>query len=66
MMWDWNHFKSEGWLSHTKRAFKLSLLLLGSAAALFIHMVVPFWMPPQSLRLLSVAEAIDREMSLRE
>ena len=64
-MWDWNHFKEEGWLSHTRRAFKLSLLVLGAAAALFIHMLVPFWLQPQSLRLLSVAEAIDREMSPR-
>jgi hypothetical protein len=65
-MWDWDHLKPEGWLKHTKRAFKLSLLLLGSAVGLFVHMLVPFWKQPKQLRLLSIAETIDREMSARE
>ena len=65
-MWDWDHLKPEGWLNHTTRAFKLSLLLLGSSAALFVHMLVPFWKQPKQLRLLSIAETIDKEMSARE
>tara|TARA_R110001583_G_scaffold146442_1_gene298482 strand:- start:381 stop:578 length:198 start_codon:yes stop_codon:yes gene_type:complete len=65
-MWDGNHFKREGWLSHTKRAFRLSLLLILAAAAMVLHTLVPFWQQPKTLQLGNVADAIQKEMSLRE
>jgi|TARA_Y100000310_G_C20051443_1_gene520753 hypothetical protein len=49
-MWDWAHFKEEGWVSHTKRSAKLALLLLLSGAAMVLHLLVPFWQQPRSLQ----------------
>jgi len=62
-MWDWNHFKGEGWLSHTKRAFKLSLLLILAAGAMVLHTLIPFWQQPAMLRLEHVVSVIQKEMS---
>jgi hypothetical protein len=50
MSWDWAHFKGEGWLSHTKRAAKLSGLLLLSGLAMLLHVVIPFWQQPERLQ----------------
>jgi len=63
-MWDWNHFKAEGWLSHSRRALKLSMLMIAAALALLIHMVVPFWQQPKALRLCTVSQVICHEMSI--
>ena len=54
-MWDWAHFKEEGWLSHTKRSAKLAALLLLSGAAMVLHLLVPFWQQPRSLQRGEVA-----------
>ena len=32
-MWDWAHFKDEGWLTHTKRSVRLAALLLASGTS---------------------------------
>jgi hypothetical protein len=57
-MWDWAHFKEEGWLAHTKRSVRLAILLLVSGAAMALHLVVPFWQQPRALRRDSVAEKL--------
>ena len=57
-MWDWAHFKEEGWLAHTKRSIRLAILLLASGAAMVLHLVVPFWQQPQTLRRDSVAKKL--------
>jgi len=57
-MWDWAHFKEEGWLAHTKRSSRLAILLLVSGAAMALHLVVPFWQQPRALRRGSVAEKL--------
>ena len=54
-MWDWAHFKDEGWLAHTKRSIKLAALLLASGAAMVLHLLVPFWQQPKGLRREEVA-----------
>ena len=54
-MWDWAHFKSEGWLAHTKRSAKFAGLLLLSGLAMVLHMLVPFWLQPKWLRADQVA-----------
>ena len=64
-MWDWNHFKAEGWVSHTRRAIKLSLLLMLATPCMVLHTLVPFWMQPKMLRLETIADPIQKEMSLR-
>ena len=48
-MWDWAHFKLEGWIAHTKRSAKLSGLLLLSGLSMALHMVIPFWQQPRWL-----------------
>jgi len=48
-MWDWAHFKSEGWIAHTKRSAKFSGLLLLSGLTMILHMIVPFWQQPKWL-----------------
>jgi|TARA_R110000824_G_scaffold272088_2_gene460600 hypothetical protein len=58
MMWDWSHFKEEGWLSHTKRSARLALLLLASGAAMILHVLVPFWQQPKKLQRGEVACAL--------
>ena len=63
-MWDRAHLKGEGWLSHSKRALKLSILMIASALSLLVHMVVPFWQQPKVLRVCTVAEVICHEMSI--
>ena len=54
-MWDWAHFKEEGWLAHTKRSATLALLLLLSGGAMILHLLVPFWQQPKALRREEVA-----------
>ena len=54
-MWDWAHFKEEGWLAHTKRSARLALLLLASGAAMILHMILPFWQQPKALQRGEVA-----------
>ena len=65
-MWNWKHFKGEGWLAHTRRSVKLAALLLASGAAMILHILVPFWEQPKVLQVCSVAETICKEMSKRE
>ena len=66
-MWDWSHFKQEGFLAHTKRSARLSVLLLLSGCTMALHMLVPFWQQPQWLCAENVAAKICREMNnLRE
>jgi len=57
-MWDWAHFKEEGWRAHTYRSCKLSLLLLLSGVAMLLHMLVPFWQQPWMLQREAVARKL--------
>jgi hypothetical protein len=57
-MWDWSHFKEEGWLAHTKRSVRLAVLLLASGAAMVLHALVPFWQQPKRLQRGEVACAL--------
>lgn len=61
-MWDWAHFKSEGWVSHTKRSSKLAGLLLLSGLAMALHMLVPFWQQPKWLSGQGVRNTLDSEL----
>ena len=54
-MWNWAHFKDEGWLAHTKRSARLAALLLASGAAMILHMLIPFWQQPKRLQRAEVA-----------
>jgi hypothetical protein len=54
-MWDWSHFKDEGWLAHTKRSAGLASLLLVSGGAMILHLLVPFWQQPKWLQRSAVA-----------
>jgi len=58
MMWDWAHFKGEGWLAHTKRSSRLAGLLLLASAGMILHMLVPFWQQPKWLQADCVGEAL--------
>lgn len=49
-MWDWAHFKEDGWINHTKKSSKLAALLLVSGLAMILHMLVPFWQQPKQLQ----------------
>jgi hypothetical protein len=57
-MWDWSHFKSEGWWAHTKRSTRLALLLALAAAAMTLHIFVPFWQQPKWLQRAAVARSL--------
>ena len=57
-MWDWAHFKDEGWLAHTKRSAGLASLLLVSGGAMILHLLVPFWQQPKWLQRRCVARAL--------
>jgi hypothetical protein len=57
-MWDWGHFREEGWISHTKRAMWLALLLLCAGGAMVIHAVIPFWQQPRVLCVEAVCTAL--------
>jgi hypothetical protein len=57
-MWDWAHFKDEGWLAHTRRSLRLAALLLASGAAMVLHALVPFWQQPTKLQRGEVACAL--------
>jgi hypothetical protein len=65
-MWDWTHFKGEGWLAHTKRSSRLAALLLLSGAAMILHILVPFWQQPEWLRIACVSEALCSAMKKKE
>ncbi len=54
-MWDWAHFKEEGWITHTKRSAGFAVLLLSSGLAMIFHMLVPFWQQPKVLQRGEVA-----------
>tara|TARA_R110002020_G_scaffold78132_2_gene196667 strand:- start:999 stop:1199 length:201 start_codon:yes stop_codon:yes gene_type:complete len=54
-MWDWAHFKEEGWLAHTKRSARLAVLLLLSGSAMILHLLIPFWQQPKRLQRAEVA-----------
>ena len=62
-MWSWRHFQQEGWLSHTKRSLRLTILLLLGSIAMLVHTIVPFWQQPKFLRAgeisLSLKEMIE-------
>jgi len=61
-MWDWAHMAEETWLLHTKRSVKLGVLLLLSGGAMLIHVLIPFWQQPKSLRAVEVSDTLCREM----
>jgi hypothetical protein len=65
-MWDWAHFKAEGWLSHFRRSAKFSGLLFLGGAAMIVHMLVPFWQQPRWLSALGIAEALQAGMESRK
>lgn len=65
-MWDWAHFKSEGWIAHTKRSAKFSGLLLLSGLAMLLHLCVPFWQQPKWLCADSVASALCEGMEKKD
>jgi len=65
-MWDWAHFKSEGWLAHTKRSMTLAALLLVSGAAMILHTLVPFWQQPEWLRSDRVSIELQHAMRKKE
>ena len=65
-MWDWAHFKNEGWLAHTKRSVRLTALLLASAAAMILHTLVPFWQQPKMLQRERVARALCEGLESQE
>ena len=57
-MWDWAHFKDEGWLAHTKRSVRLAALLFASGGTMILHVLVPFWQQPKILQRAAVARAL--------
>lgn len=61
-MWDWAHFKNEGWLSHLKRSAKLSGLLLLGGLAMLLHMLVPFWQQPESLQVSGLIDSLQKSI----
>jgi hypothetical protein len=61
-MWDWAHFKNEGWLAHTRRSAKFAGLLLLSGLAMVVHMLVPFWHQPRWLCADQVARQLSEGM----
>ncbi len=65
-MWDWSHFKNEGWLAHTKRSAKFAGLLLLSGSAMVLHVLVPFWQQPKWLRVDEVASVLCESMESRQ
>ena len=65
-MWDWAHFKDEGWVAHTRRSLRLAALLLASGAAMVLHALVPFWQQPKMLQRGEVACALCEGLELQE
>ena len=65
-MWDWAHFKNEGWLSHFKRSSRFSVLLLLGAGAMILHMFVPFWQQPRWISAEGIAETLRTGMESRQ
>ena len=65
-MWDWAHFEDEGWLAHTKRSVRLAALLLASASAMILHILVPFWQQPKVLQREDVARALCEGLESQE
>ena len=66
MSWDWAHFKTEGWLAHTKRSVRLAALLLASGVAMILHMLVPFWQQPKMLQRENVACSLCEGLGTQE
>ena len=66
MSWDWAHFKTEGWLAHTKRSVRLAALLLASGVAMILHMLVPFWQQPKMLQRENVACSLREGLGTQE
>ncbi len=62
MSWDWKHLKGESWIVHTKRASKLSILMLLSGFAMMVHMIVPFWQQPKWLQGASIRDVLDESL----
>ena len=65
-MWDWAHFKDEGWLAHTKRSVGLASLLLVSGGAMILHLLVPFWQQPKWLQRDEVARSLCEGLETQE
>ena len=65
-MWDWAHFKAEGYLSHLRRSGKLSGLLILAGLAMIVHMLVPFWQQPNFLKAVNVACVLCSDMENRK
>ena len=65
-MWDWAHFKDEGWLAHTKRSARLTLLLILAGGAMVLHTLVPFWQQPKRLQRDAVARALCEGLESQE
>ena len=65
-MWDWAHFKTEGWLVHAKRSGKFAGLLLLAGLAMVLHTVVPFWQQPKWLCADAVAASLREGMESRK
>ena len=65
-MWDWAHFKEEGWLAHAKRSAKLAVLLLVSGVAMILHLLVPFWQQPKVLQACEVSKTLCQAMEKRK
>ena len=65
-MWDWAHFKSEGWTAHTKRSARFAGLLLLSGLAMILHVLVPFWQQPESLCTDRVIRVLSEGMEKRD
>ena len=65
-MWDWAHFKAEGWLSHLRRSSKISGLLLLGGLAMLLHMLVPFWQQPPWLSTSGLIKALQGSLEPKQ
>jgi len=64
-MWDWSHFKHEGWLKHSRRAWKLSALLTVGAVGMILHALIPFWQQPRWMSASAIRDTLDYELRQR-
>jgi hypothetical protein len=65
-MWDWAHFKGEGWLAHLRRSAKLSGLLILGGLAMLLHMLVPFWQQPGWLSARGLADTLESSLGPKQ
>jgi|TARA_A100000172_G_scaffold20201_1_gene11345 uncharacterized membrane protein SirB2 len=65
-MWDWAHFKGEGWLRHLKRSGQLSGLLFLGGLAMMLHMLVPFWQQPSWLSAKGLADTLESSVGSKK